>query len=140
MISLNEYIDSHTYYWPLVYITNDQVEKLSRGEDIIINGIKICVTEDPTLISTTVDIDECLTEARIRVNNRMKNSNKVVSNVTKELFGPDGKYEQQIKKIFLLFKKAIKDKAIELGIPMAQIRTWKITLRDHNNPKEGEKI
>ena len=130
-------------FWPLMLITLGDVEKLSNGEEVVIGGFKVKVSDDPNddIVHAFVDLDESiLLERRIRQTKRMKNSNKVVSTTTKELFGPDGKYANQIKKIFKLFKMEVRQKAKELGVPVGQVRQWKITLKDYDNPDIGSKI
>ena len=34
----------------------------------------------------------------------------------------------------------MKKKSKQLGVPLGQVRSWKITLRDYDNPKEGTTI
>jgi len=139
----NEHKELGDTFWPLMLITLGDVEKLSNGEEVIIGGFKVKVTDDPddNTVHAFVDLDEgILFERRIRQTKRMKNSNKVVSATTKELFGPDGKYEAQVKKIFKLFKMEVRQKAKELGVPVGQVRNWKITLKDYDNADVGSKI
>lgn len=143
MLSLNEHYQIHEKFWPLLLITIDDVEKLSNGEEVVIGGFKVKVSDDPddNSIHAFVDLDEgVLLERRIRQTRRMKNSNSVVSATTKELFGPDGKYANQVKKIFKLFKAEVRKKAKELGVPVGQVRQWKITLKDYDNTNVGKKI
>jgi len=143
MLSLKEHKELYEAYWPLLLITMDDIERISNGEEVELGGYKIQVQDDPDddSIHAFVDLDEgFLLEKRIRQTRRMKNSNAVVSSTTKELFGPDGKYEQQVKKIFKLFKKEVRQKASEMGIPVSNVRQWKITLKDYDNDNVGKKI
>ena len=143
MLSLKEHNEINEAFWPLMLITMDDVEKLSNGEEVIIGGFKVKVVDDPDddSIHAFVDLDEgILLEKRIRQTRRMKNSNKVVAATTKELFGPDGKYEAQVKKIFKLFKAEVRKKAKELGVPVNNVRQWKITLKDYDSNDLGKKI
>tara|TARA_R110000803_G_scaffold152965_1_gene217903 strand:+ start:16 stop:447 length:432 start_codon:yes stop_codon:yes gene_type:complete len=143
MQSLKEYTETQKAHWPLLLITMDDIEKLSNGEEVELGGYKIIVTDDPDddEIHAFVDLDEgLLLERRIRQTRRMKNSNKVVSSTTKELFGPEGKYETQVKKIFKLFKQEVRRKAKEMGVPVSNVRQWKLTLKDYDNNDVGTKI
>jgi hypothetical protein len=99
--------------------------------------------EDENDIEITVDLDipdeediedeDELSERRIRQTKKMKNSAKVVRETTNELFGKDGKARALADKVFMVFKREMKKKSKQLGVPLGQVRSWKITLRDYDN-------
>lgn len=86
------------------------------------------------------DIEEDLNERRIKQTKKMKNSAKVVRETTEELFGKDGKARPLADKVFKVFKREMRRKSKELGVPLGQVRSWKITLRDYDNPQTGTTI
>ena len=68
MLSLNEHYQINEKFWPLLLITIDDVEKLSNGEEVVIGGFKVKVSDDPddNSIHAFVDLDEgILLERRI---------------------------------------------------------------------------
>ena len=87
------------------------------------------------------DLDESeLNERKIRQTRKMKNSAKVVRETTEELFGKDGIARPLADKVFKIFKRELRKKSKDLGVPISQVRQWKITLRDYDNPKEGKTV
>lgn len=142
MKSLKEHKEINENFLPLVNVTRNDVKKLVNGEDVVIGKFTVNIVNDiGDDIHAFVDINEgVLLEKRIRQTKRMKNSNSVVSATNKELFGPDGKYSAQVKKIFKLFKTEVKKKAKELGVPVGNVRNWKITLKDHTSKDLNKKI
>ena len=81
-----------------------------------------------------------LNERKIRQTRKSKNSAKVVRETTEELFGKDGTARPLADKVFKVFKRELRQKAKEMGVQLGQVRTWKITLRDYDNPKNGTTI
>lgn len=105
--------------------------------------------EDEDTIAITVDLDipdeddlkeSDLNERRIRQTKKMKNSAKVVRETTEELFGKEGTQRALADKIFKIFKRELKIKSKELGVPLGQVRQWKIVLRDFDAPKVNTNI
>lgn len=87
------------------------------------------------------DIEEEITEGRMRkLKPREINSGKVVKQTTKELFGENGTHRQMVDKLFVIFKREIRKKAREMNVNLSQVRTWKITLRDLDNPKANTSV
>lgn len=83
------------------------------------------------------DLEEEITEGNKlgKLTPKEINSGKVVKQTTEELFGKNGKHRGIVDKLFVEFKKEITKKAKEMGVNLSQVRTWKITLRDHDNAK-----
>ena len=154
MLSIEEIQMFEEIQKELMMITTDDVEALANGEDVDVGDFVIRATDDPDDDSihtmVTIDVEEdveddeinesLLIERRVRQTTKMGNSNKVVQQTTKELFGPEGKYRSQVRKIFAIFKKEIKKNAKEMNVPVNQVRSWKITLRDYDDNKQGKKL
>jgi len=154
MLSIEEIQMFEEIQKELLTITTDDVEKLANGEDIDLGEFVITATDDPdddnVHALVTIDVDEddekeatnesMLFERRVRQTKKMGNSNKVVQQTTKRLFGPEGKYRNQVRKIFAIFKKEVKKIAKEMNVPVNQVRSWKITLRDYDDNKQGKKL
>lgn len=120
------------------YYTKLEAMEDEEDDDTIEITVDLDIPDDEDL-EDYVDESE-LNERRIRQTKKMKNSAKVVRETTEELFGKEGTQRPLADKIFKIFKRELRRKSKELGVPLGQVRQWKITLRDYDNPKEGKTI
>ncbi len=111
-----------------------KLEAIENDDDTIEIDVELDIPDED-------DLDESeLNERKIRQTKKMKNSSKVVRETTEELFGKDGTARPLADKVFKIFKRELRKKSKEMGVPLGNVRQWKITLRDYDNPKEGTNI
>tara|TARA_R110000796_G_scaffold192641_1_gene309287 strand:+ start:3290 stop:3679 length:390 start_codon:yes stop_codon:yes gene_type:complete len=115
-------------------------EKEEEDDDNIIEiEVELDIPDEDDIEDEELDESE-LNERKIKQTKKMKNSAKVVRETTEELFGKDGTARPLADKVFKIFKREMRIKAKALGVPLGQVRQWKITLRDYDSPKEGTNI
>lgn len=136
-----EIAKDHLIEFPDYYsrLKDMEADAEDEGENNIEIEVDLDIPDEDDLDDEDLDESE-LNERKIRQTKKMKNSAKVVRETTEELFGKDGKARPLADKVFKVFKRELKIKAKDLGVQLGQVRKWKITLRDHDDPKEGTSI
>ena len=124
MRKLNEYLDEED-------IENDDIENDDENFDIDIN---IEFDEDDE------DDEELDESGKFIRTKKIKDSAKVVKQTTDELFGKNGTSKALVGKIFKIFKKTLKKKAKEMNVPLGNIKTHEIKLRDYGNDNVGKTL
>ena len=64
-----------------------------------------------------------------RITKRTIQSNKVVSQVSKELFGENGIHRNKVEILFKLYRTALRKKAAEMKVPASRVKNTKLVLR-----------
>ena len=120
------------------YKNNNDVNDDMVDDETIEITVDLDIADEDDIDDEDLDESE-LNERKIRQTRKMKNSAKV-RETTAELFGKDGTARPLADKVFKIFKRELRKKAKDLGVSLGQVRQWKITLRDHDSPKEGTNI
>jgi len=132
-----EIAKDHLSEFPDYYTRLIDMEKDAEQDDSIEIEVDLDIPDEDDI----EDLDESeLNERKVRFTKKMKNSAKVVRETTEELFGKEGSARPLADKVFKIFKRELRIKAKELGVSLGQVRTWKIVLRDIDNPKVNTNI
>jgi len=133
-----EIAKDHLTEFPDYYTRLDKMEKDEEDEK---DGKTVSITVDLDIPNMDdLDEDSIVTENKIRFTKKMTDSSKVVRETTEELFGKEGSARPLADKIFQLFKRELRKKSKDLGVSFGNVRQWKITLRDYDNPRIGTNI
>ena len=96
---------------------------------------------DTISIDVQLDIEDLDESTQNYIFERMRkprkreiNSAKVTRVATENLFGKEGTARPMANKIFKLFKREIRETAKKLNVPISQVKQFKITLRDYDDP------
>jgi hypothetical protein len=90
--------------------------------------------EDTFSIDVVLDNDEEVNERMRKPRKREINSGKVTRVATENLFGENGSARPLAEKMFKLYKREIRQVAKDLGVSISQVKQFKITIRDYDNP------